>query len=146
MFKLVVSVRLNKYTTISFQCTKITQKKIQHLCFVLFYNGIETWEITKKNKKSFWTTYEPQYCTRVFSHFKRKEVQISQETESQLKPQKLHCARNNNETFLISDSLWNYWMLNVFWIFNPKYETFIQLAIIIINRVWIEIFKYLNHL
>ena len=33
---------------------------------------------------------------------------------------KLHCARNNNETFLISDSLWKYWMLNVFWIFNPE--------------------------
>ena len=82
------SVELPKNTTISFQCTKITQKKSSTFVLYSFTMVLKLRNYKEKQKKSFWTTYEPQYCTRVFSHFKRKEVQISQETESQLKPQK----------------------------------------------------------
>ena len=82
------SVELTKNTTISFQCTKITQEKSNTFVLYSFTMVLKLGKLQRKTKKSFWTTYEPQHCTRVFSHFKRKEVTISQETESQLKPQK----------------------------------------------------------
>ena len=112
------SVELPKNTTISFQCTKITQKKSSTFVLYSFTMVLKLRNYKEKQKKVFGQLMNHNIVREYFLILKERKFRYPKRPNLNWNHKKLHCARNNNETFLISDSLWKYWMLNVFWIFS----------------------------